>query len=564
MASIAILATLLFIPNIISAQHVVKTTDELIALLAEEKDQGTILLDGDLFHIAGVDVKAGGIIKPYPGRKPVLIGFHQKVERGSRIINNNGNWTVPIESYGYSQIYFLDENLEPIPYSCHIDGKKGFEIVEEQIQLINKEDRIVSIPIPQGFEYLKNRDKSFFKNFSIKLSYWFLGMTFYQIYSDSSFLYGTIDNKYNLDLLLIRPWAKVRIEFFNLPRTGDGIFLDGDDVLNVPSKYSLVRVCTTPPILNLVGNMDLSFVGISFTGANGNSISLQGSNKHFKDCVIRNCGSGIVASKGSLSNCSVERCLIENLYNNVAINLENVDKAVVNNNVIRHTGTLMKGGPVITVGGLNFLVNNNSVTDFSYIGICASKSKEFLPGTMTGVIRDNIVDNIANYGNRESQLTDGGGIYVITHTDGVVIENNIIRNIGYDGGELWGIYLDDGAYNCTVRHNLVYNLWPGQYVITARYVDECDRSCMNNVIENNIFLGPCKIAGNRKGFGNKTIIRNNYIDGNLNTQGDEYVSLEGNKHVSTAVRKDGKVVFCRGDRFKKRGFTRSIRRLIKR
>ena len=179
------------------------------------------------------------------------------------------------------------------------------------------------------------------------------------------------------------------------------------------------------------------------------------------------------------------------------------------------------------------------------------------------MICDNVVDNVANYGNAECQLTDGGGIYVITHTDGVVIENNIVRNIGYEGCELWGIYLDDGAYNCTVRRNLVYNMWPGQYAMTARYVDECERSCMNNVVEGNIFIGPCKIAGNRKGYGSKTIIRNNYMSGELNTQGDEYVSLEGNKIVSAIVREDGRIVFGKGNRIKKRGFTRRIKKLIK-
>ena len=86
---------------------------------------------------------------------------------------------------------------------------------------------------------------------------------------------------------------------------------------------------------------------------------------------------------------------------------------------------------------------------------------------------------------------------------------------------------------------------------------------MNNVIEENIFIGPCKIAGNRKGFGRKTIIRNNYISGKLNTQGDEYVSLEGNSFVSAKVRKDGKIYFGSRDRIKMSLFSNSIKQLIK-
>ena len=87
---------------------------------------------------------------------------------------------------------------------------------------------------------------------------------------------------------------------------------------------------------------------------------------------------------------------------------------------------------------------------------------------------------------------------------------------------------------------------------------------MNNIVENNILIGPCIIAGNRKGLGNKTIIRNNYIAGDLNTQGDEYVSLDGNKFISTTVGKDGRILSEKGSKIKKRGFTRNIKRLIKR
>lgn len=563
-SAIVLLSLLLSINNCVCAQHVVKTANELTDLLNEDKDQGTILLDGDLFHIAGVNVRAGGTIKPFPGRKPVLIGFHQRVTRNNSKPNEYGYWEVPINSYGATQIVFLDEHLDAIPYACHINGQDGFDVNANQIKVIKEEDRLVRVPIAKGFEFLKSKNKAFLKNFSIKMGYWFVGMTLSGVYSDDEYLYGIIDNKYNLNLLKKRPSARVRLEFFNLPKEGDGIFLDGKDVLHVPARYDEVRVCTTPPILNLEGNREITLEAITFTGANGDAIAIRGSNKHFRNCVFRNCGSCVVASDGVYSNCSVENCLIENLYNNIAIKLSNINKVVVEGNTIRHTGTLMKGGSVITIGGLNFNVRKNYISDYSYIAISASMTRDYMPGTMSGVICENVVDNAENFGMADNQLADGGGIYVITHTDGVLIENNIVRNIGYKDCELWGIYLDDGAYNCIVRRNMVYNIWPGQYAITARHVDECERSCMNNIFENNIIIGPCKMAGNRNSFGNKTIIRNNYISGSLDTQGDEYVSLEGNSFVSAKVRKDGKVVFGKDVKIKKKGFTRSIKKLIKR
>lgn len=559
---LVLFAISLFVARVAGAQTIVRTATELQEILIQDKEQGTILLDGDLFHIAGVDVKAGAHIKPYPGRKPVLIGFHQHVKRANRKIDEYGYWSVPIKSYGYTQIVFLDENLEAMPFSCHISVHDGYDVKANEIKVIKKDERLVEIPIRNEFEFLKNRDKTFFKNFSIKMGYWFVGMTLNQIYSDNEYIYGKIDNDYNLNLLSRRPNAKVRLDFFNLPKVGDGVYLDGNDELHVPAKYNEVRICTTPPILNLSGNRAITFENITFTGANGDAILIEGSNKHFKNCVFRNCGSCVVASGNKYSNCSVIGCSMENLYNNIAIKLSNVNNAVVEGNTIRHTGTLMKGGSVVTVGGLDFNVRNNHISDYSYIAINASMTRDYRPGTMRGLISENVVDNEANWGKADNQLTDGGGIYVMTHTDGVTIENNIVRNIGYDGCELWGIYLDDGAYNCTVRRNLVYNLWPGQYAMTARYVDECERSCMSNIFEDNIFIGPCKIAGNRKGFGNKTIIRDNYIVGDLNTQGEEYVTLDGNRFVSATVRKDGRIVFGKGSRVKKSGFLRSIKKLI--
>ena len=142
-----------------------KKASVLTALLSKDKDQSVILLDGDLFHIAGLDVKAGGIVKPYPGRKPIIIGFHQKVERGNRQLDKDGYRSAQIKGYGSTRIVFLDEDLEAVPYSCHLNVRDGFTIKEEQIKIVRKEERLIGIPVPEGFEYLKNGNKNFFRNF---------------------------------------------------------------------------------------------------------------------------------------------------------------------------------------------------------------------------------------------------------------------------------------------------------------------------------------------------------------------------------------------------------------
>jgi len=549
----------------VSARTIVHTSSELQAVLAMDTELGDILLDGDCFQLNGATVNAGGRIKPYGNRKPVLTGFQQIVRKSKDTKVQDGYWNAHVEGYGYANYFFLDENFESIARSKLVDGKEYLHIKSSDLLRTDRNNRSIKIKVPPGYSSLLNRNEDFFKYAVLKVGYWFVQMNIYNLKSDKTYLYGQIDNEYNYDLLDIRPNDILTISFFNFPFSDGGIFLDGNDMLHVPAEYNTARMFCSGNILTLTGDRKLTIEGLSFVGSM-KPIVIKGSNKDIIDCSFKNCGSAVYCDYGVTNKdgrCSVCDCRIENLYNNNAITFVGCDDIIISNNRIQNTGLINKAGCVIQVGGDNFRVENNIVKGYSYIGIYAGISREHAAAKMTGYIKDNLVDNFENWGQADKQLTDGGGIYVITHTDGVVIENNIVRNIGYEGGEMWGIYLDDGAYNCTVRRNLVYNLWQGQYAATSRYVDECDRSNMNNVFENNIFIGPCKIAGNRKGYGNKTIIRGNYIAGNLNTQGDEFVQLDGNRFVSTTVEKDGKIAFGKGDRIKIHGFTRKIKKLIK-
>lgn len=546
----------------VNAQTIVHTSEELQTVLAQDREVGVVFLDGDWFHIDGAKVNMGGKIKPYKNRKPVLIGFQQTVNRGKGVKLQEGYWTAQVKGYGAANYFFLDENFGAIERAKTVNGKDVIHIKASDLQRIDKYTRSIKIKVPSGYDYLLNKSAGTLKNAMLKVGYWYTQLNIYNLKSDGSYLYGQIDNVYNYDLLDIRPDANLKISFFNFPFQDGGIYLDGNDVIHVPASYKMARMCCSGNILTLNGNRNLTIEGVTFVGSM-KPIVVKGANKHINNCDFKNCGSGVYCDYGVTNKegkCSVTNCRFENLYNNNAITFVGCDDVNVSNNTFHNTGMVNKGGCVIQVGGDNFKVENNSIRAFSYIGIYAGISRQYAAAKMTGVIKDNLVDNADNWGKPDKQLTDGGGIYVITHTDGVVVENNIVRNIGYEGCELWGIYLDDGAYNCTVRRNLVYNLWPGQYALTARYVDECEHSCMNNIVENNILIVPCKIAGNRKGLGNKTIIRNNYITGDLNTQGDEYVSLDGNKFISTTVGKDGRILSEKGSRIKKRGFTRNIKR----
>ena len=549
-----------------NAQLIVRTSEELQEVLEQDKEIGVVLLDGDWFHIDGAKVSMGGKIKPYRNRKPVLVGFQQTVTKRKNTKVKDGYWTAQVKGYGVANYIFLNVTFDAIERSKEVDGKEFMLIKASDLQRVDNITRSVKIKVPAGFEFLLNKSENDLKNAMLKVGYWFVQFNIYNLKSDGKYLYGQIDNSYNYNLLDIRPNSTIQISFFNFPISDGGIYLDGKDVLHVPAGYSTVRMCCSGNILTLNGNRKLTIEGITFAGS-AKPVVIKGSNKHINNCVFKNCGSGVYCDFGVTNKegkCSVINSFFENMYNNDVITFVGCDDIVVSNNRIYNAGIVNRGGSVIRVGGNNFKVEKNEIRCYSYIAINAGLTRIYSAAKVTGIIKDNLIDNIENWGKADKQLTDGGGIYVITHTDGVVVEDNIVRNIGYDGCELWGIYLDDGAYNCTVRRNLVYNLWPDQYAMTARYYDECEYSCMNNVFEDNIFIGPCKIAGNRKGIGGKTAIHNNYISGELNTQGDEYVSLDGNKFVSATVKNDGKVSLGKNTGIKKRIFTRNIRKLLTR
>lgn len=543
-----------------NSQTIVRNSQELEKYLKQDQEIGTIYLDGDIFQIGSFETLAGGRIKPYGNRKPVLLRSYQSIKRSGDSIYN-GYWTAKVKGYGAQDYIFLDGNRNPIKYTSHVDGKDSLIIYAKDLVRYNRESRLFKLKIPDGYDSLKKKSNAQFKNCIIEAMYWYRDIKLTNLHSDDVYLYGTIDNQFNYDLLDVRPHSTIMMRFIDFPFQDGGIYLDGDDVLHIPESYSEVHMCYSDVVLNLKGSRHLWIDNITIDGSY-QGVRIDGKNKHIVNCTVRNCGDGI-ALKNKSDFCSVTNCIFKNLIYNSAITLSGKD-IIIEGNKISNTGLINKGGAAIAVNGQDFLIKDNEISSFTYNAISVGCTRDTGVVNISGRIVGNIIDNSELYGVKWSQLDDGGGIYVWVHTDGVVIENNIVRNIGYEGCDMWGIYLDDGAYNCTIKCNLVYNMWPGEYAMTSRYVESCERSNINNIFEDNIFIGPCKIAGNRNGLGDKTIIRNNYIVGDLDTQGNEYVTLDGNKFVSATVRKDGKIVFGKGERVKKRGFTRKIKKLIKR
>ncbi len=541
------------------SQTIVRTSSELEYYLKQDKEIGTIFLDGDVFQLGSFETLAGGRIKPYRNRKPILLRPYQSIKRNNHKIIN-GYWTEKLNRNRAHGYIILDGERNPIKCSSHVNDKDCMIISAKDLIRYDSDSRLFKMKIPEGYDSLKEKNRDQFRNCIIEALYWYRDLCLTNLYSDSSYLYGTIDSQYNYDLLNVRPSAKIMMRFRNFPFQDGGIFLDGNDILHIPERYNEVHMCYSDVVLNLKGPRNLRIEDVTIDGSY-QGVRIDGGNKHVVNCTIRNCGDGIAGKSFKSGSCSVINCSFYNLLYNNAIILSGKD-ILIEGNKIHNTGLVNKGGAAIAANGRNFLIKDNEISSFTYNAIAVGGTEEYGVVEISGRIVGNIIDNSELYGVKWGQLDDGGGIYVWAHTDGVVIEDNIVRNLGYEGCDIWGIYLDNGAYNCTVRRNLVYNMWPGEYAVSARFVDERERSSMNNIFENNIFLGPCRIGGNRNGFGNKTIIRNNYIDGELIIKDKDYVSLENNMFVSATIKKDGKINFSKENKIKKRNFSRKIKKLL--
>lgn len=563
-AFICALILSLFCANVSSAKVYVKTSAELKSLLAQDKDLGQIYLTSPLYELENLSVKAGGVLLPAKGVKPILMGNNYVVRKDYSAPAESGRWKALIPQFERCDFFALDSGFNALPIASKVDGFDVITLREKDIVLLGGERNRVKIPIGNEFPSLKNRSSSELKNCILKLSCWYICMDVESLYSDSKYLYGDIKSKLYYSHLHNHPKNPVYLRFFNYPFAEDGIYIDGDNYVHVLDSLDSVRICFSKRILNLTGDRDITFDGISFMGTSNAVRINKGSCKHFSNCFFYNCGTGIVCNRGETNlpgNNSVEGCSFYNLYNNVAVQMVGCDNVKVIGNTISHTGLFNKGGSLIDVSGKNFLVEGNSISDFSYIGIRVGNTRKHDAEVISGKVLGNIIDNIDNYGINANCLRDGGGIYIFTHSDDTEVSGNLVRNIGAEGACERGIYLDDGAYNVKVVNNLVYNIFPGEKCIHARYAWR-ERSCMNNVFEGNILIGDNIIAGNRKKKGAKSLIKNNYVSGEIDTQGNQYVIQTGTRKIKVSIGLDGKVYIDRSVKINMTKYPKAIKETV--
>lgn len=551
----------------ISGQTRISSSEKLATVLMEDKDQGVILLDGDIFEIDDLEVKAGGVIKPAFGRKPKIVGKSYIANRNNGIEAESGYWKIRVPDFKCGDYYAFDNELKALPISgFHIMEDDGTPLIDSTIVIVDKEQMIIKIPLPNKYGFMKNKSKEELKNCVVKFGCWYRGVDLKSVYTDALYIYGQSSNPYEFGLIHKYKYLPVTVEVFNYPGTElsseNVVFIDGESYIHIPNATSFVRISEADNLLRLKGNRELRIKNISFLGANW-AVRMNGaSNKHFERCSFSYCGKGIECYNGEINvycGSSVENCTFENLYTAMAISFKGCDNVNIKDNRVDNVGMYTKGWyGAISASGNDFIVENNTVTDFCYCGISIGNSEHFGKEIVIGVVRNNVIDNIANYGHPETQAIDGGGIYVYANIDHLEISNNIVRNMGYENSWLRGIFLDGGAPNCSVKNNLVYNIYPGEYAIFAPYYNKGEYCTRNNSFENNIVIGNWYIGSNPDN-GNVRL-KDNFTTVVPVIQQRDMVIEDNSQEIKAVVLSDGKVIIDRGTTVKKRGFVRAIRK----
>ena len=547
----------------------VSTTEQLTTVLMEDKDQGIVLLDGDVFEIDAIEVKAGGVIKPAIGRSPKIVGRSLFANRNEGEDAERDYWKMNVPDFKGGDFYVFDKGLNALPISgFHITKDDGSPLIDSAIVVVDKKQMIIKIPLPSKYSFMRNKSKEELKNCIVKFGCWFRSVDLKNVYSDSRYLYGQSSNSYEFGFIHKYKYLPVTVEVFNYPGTelssGSAVFIDGDNYIHVPNETTVARLTVVDNILLLKGNRELIIQNISFLGANL-AVGMNGaSNKHFENCTFSYCGKGIECYNGEANvycGSSVINCTFEHLYTAMAVSFKGCDKVLIKDNHINDVGIYTKGWyGAIAASGNDFLIENNIITDFCYCGISVGNSEHYGKEKVVGVVRNNVIDNIVNYGHPETQAIDGGGIYVYANIDKLEISNNIVRNIGFDNSWLRGIFLDGGAPNCSVTNNLVYNIYPGEYAVFAPYYNKGEHCTRNNTFENNIVLGKWYIGSNPDN-GNVRV-KNNFTTTAPVFQQKNMVIENDNLEIKAVVQADGKVVIDRGVKVKKSDFGKAIRKIF--
>ena len=252
-----------------------------------------------------------------------------------------------------------------------------------------------------------------------------------------------------------------------------------------------------------------------------------------------------VISATSSRNVNIENNVFSDCYFSGIRSDNGCEDTHVIGNSFSNMGKRMSNSFCIVCRGTDYLIRENTFTDYGYGGIGVGVwYKSTKKNKCSGVVEYNVMkyseDYLADIANHT--IMDGGAIYLWTKNDGSIIRYNHIHNFsGVNTNR--GIFCDDGAYNYQIIGNLITGI-DNYYSIDARRVAKVqeaktsgtgiDKSNVNIVMKDNIVDNQIRFVGNE-------------MDDNGCVLGDTYYLLSENealpKNIIKNVSSTGETVY---------------------
>ncbi len=283
-----------------------------------------------------------------------------------------------------------------------------------------------------------------------------------------------------------------------------------------------IRVSTKASLLSVTKMNNIVVRNIAFTGANKNTILVNGcSNISFINLSINYSG-GNAFTITNTHALTISESTILNTNDNAIVGRFNCDSISINHNIIKNTGTipgmggngdgsysgiLIKGsGNIISNNQIDsigynpisfqgdIIVKNNVIDYFNFVkddggGIYTGDANNNVPLNGTRQIIGNLVFNGVNarpgtepgrYAASSSALWPSCGIYMDDNTKNVTISGN---TVAHNNGA--GIYIHN-AYNITVQNNTAYDNF--EQLLFSYSFNFADEIAKKNKVSDNIFV----------------------------------------------------------------------------
>jgi hypothetical protein len=228
---------------------------------------------------------------------------------------------------------------------------------------------------------------------------------------------------------------------------------------------------------------------LAHTGLYGIWFRWQCTNSSINSCYIHDLGAGAVKIGDYLYDDDEKQVSANN---------------IVNNSIIRGGGHLFPSAvAVIIFHARDNQITHNEIADFKYSGVSVGWMWGYEKSKVWTTVADRFGDlvwkeehykspatgNVIAYNHIHhlgwGELSDMGGVYIVSEATGTHVHHNKIHHIYSDTYGGWGLYTDEGATHVIMENNLVY---------------------------------ACKNSGFHQHYGKENIIRNNIFAFNLKGQ----------------------------------------------